>query len=467
MPSVFILMTKKQQSRIARIRKHNDEIALMSLDINTGVEKLRPEDLLQREVPGRVDDAFVRGRAWHRDNWFVQQICQMKQDFYNYDLQITPATPKAKKAVANVLADPMQRAELRRYIDSVWSEYILHQTVVSFWRKENTTHPFLLLPENCEYSDAFGIEKLRVALNYKKSDLEDDGKNGVVGLNPSQLARYAGNKKITLSEAEDEYFKVLTENLKGQGFGWPRLRRVFRTLSQNESMEIGEFMYALAGRLVVREHKIGFEVRSGANAMRQEAYLWKKKRSDEIQKFFAGRNGLCETVQQFDHNMAVHWVDPKFYDARKWDTIINRCMFWAGPLGFMLMAKTPNPYLLPMLEVQAKAERLKVADHCEYVISEGFGLPVKLQWGNRCFRDPRLGWDMAKFYTSQGPLSLTTGLEEGGWDPEVEAERKKEEAKASRKDELFPLYDVHHGNRPGEPEGAGRPQTSTNPKPKA
>ena len=41
-------------------------------------------------------------------------------------------------------------------------------------------------------------------------------------------------------------------------------------------MEVGESQLAYAARLVEREHHIGFEVKSGANAMRQENYLWKK-----------------------------------------------------------------------------------------------------------------------------------------------------------------------------------------------
>jgi hypothetical protein len=445
-----------------RLAERGDAEARFSLDINTGSEKLRPEDLLQREAPASIADAQVRARGWRRDNWFVEQVCLKRQDFYNHGLEIAPVEKgkAARVRLEKYLKDTGRRAALLRYISDVWSEYLLQDTVVSFWRRQQEMTPFLLLPEKCEYSDAMGVEILKYKPGCKKQQLEGNDANGIDGLNPAQVKRYTGHNAIVLSREHDEYYRVLTRGLRGEGFGWPRLRTVFRTCSQQESMEVGESMLALAGRMVMRFHKIGFEVRSGANAMRQEAFLWKKKRSDEILKFFKGHSGgFVETTGQFDHHIEYVWVDAKHYDARKWDTIIQRLMWWGGPLACMLMAKTPNPFLLPMLKAEAHAARADVGLHLEYVINEGFdlGVPVQLKWSDSCFYDLRLAWDMIKFYTQQGPLSLTSGLEHLGYNPDRELENKDQERKD--KERWMPLFDAAHGKRPGEVE-PGRPASA-------
>lgn len=443
---------KSQRAAFLRRQREDKQEARFSLDINTGVEKLRPEDLLQRETPNTVRDAFVNGRKWHKENWFVELICYLKAGYFNFGLEILPESKKDEKKLEAHQKDKRKNAELNRYIESVIGEFILQDTVVSFWREEANMSPYVLLPENCRYSDAMGIEKMHVFFEYTKQDLEDNSDS----LSPEMIKRYSGRREVLLDEERDEYFQVLTRGLRGYGFGWPRLRTVTRTLSQNESMEVGESMLALAGRLVERTHRFGFEVKASANAMKQSDYLWKKPRAEAIQNFYTGRSGFVETTRQFDHYTEYIWVDPKYYDTRKWLTIIDRLVWWAGPLGFMIMAKQPNPNMIQIFMTEAQGFRDKAARHMEYVISQGFGLNVKLKWSNQCFIDQRLFWDMAKTLMAQGPLSLTTGLEVGGFDPEREAQRKKDEAKKDRLQELVPLWDPNHnkGGKPGDP---GRP----------
>ena len=131
----------------------------------------------------------------------------------------------------------------------------------------------------------------------------------------------------------------------------------------------------------------------------------------------------------------------------------------------MMMAKSLSPFLLGMLKTSADKVRKRVGAHLEAVIDDGFniGTKVRLTWSNRCFYDSRLAWDMVKSLIQQGPLSLTTALEESDFDPIEEAARKKEEAATSRDDELLPKFDPNHGNRPGK---AGRkPGTPDPPNP--
>jgi hypothetical protein len=438
----------KARRRLQRKSMDQRDMALCSLDIVTGAQNLAtlsPQDLFDRERPEDIRATFKLAREWHKQNWFVEQVNLLKAAFYNYGLRIAAADKAGRAKLKAWLDDPDQRESLLRYIDTVWDEWLLLDNVVSFWREEKEMTPYILLGETCTYSDAMGIEKLKVNLGYKKHQLEG------ADLSQEEVRRYT-SQEITLSEDFDEFFRVLTRGARGSGFVVPRLYRVFRTLSQNESMEVGETMLAYAGRLVLRFHQLGFEVRSGSNSAKQAEYLWKKKRADAIEKFFKGRQGFAETTGQFDHKISYVWVDPKQYDGRKWETIVNRMLWWAGPLGFMMLAKSVSPFLLQMLKAQAEKDRRRVAAHLESVINAGFniGAKVKLSWSNRCFYDSRLAWDMVKSLMQQGPLSLTSSLEEADFDPETEAERKRDEASAERDKELLPKFDANHGKRPAE-----------------
>jgi hypothetical protein len=65
---------------------------MYSLDIVTGVEELRPEDLFQRETPGSANDSFAWAHAWRRENWFMEEIVRLKVAFGSFGLHVKPAS---------------------------------------------------------------------------------------------------------------------------------------------------------------------------------------------------------------------------------------------------------------------------------------------------------------------------------------------------------------------------------------
>jgi hypothetical protein len=217
---------------------------------------------------------------------------------------------------------------------------------------------------------------------------------------------------------------------------------------------------------VIEQHSIGFEPKSNMLGQRGAFFLWQKKRSDAILKQFKGIvGGLHRICVQFDHTIKYVVPDPKNYSREKWETIIERLMWWAGPVGFMYMAlsKTYDPFLPTMLGQQVRDDRdLYIGPHLNQVLDEFIPKSmgsVEVEWSDRIFVDAKLAWDMAKALMVQGPLSLTTALKEGGFKPDKEEEYKTEEAKPENRTRVLPIYDAAHGNRNGSPAqaGAGRP----------
>ncbi len=455
------------RSRVRSDRLRAQRSAKLSVDFSFGDvnnQNLDVHDMRWREATDDVKEAFKQARRWHRQNWFIREVVRAKFGFFNYGFTLKAANPK-QQAKLDAWSGPKGAGQLlRRYVRDTVMEWLIQDTVITFWRDSEA--PYHFLPETVKYTDAMGVEKLWVSLSYKKKDLEaaegDDTK-----FSPEEVQRYSSNQILIgdpkYPAARLEHFRVLTNGTRGQGLAWPSMYAAFRTLTQGESMEVGEAQLAMAGRMVIEQHQIGFEVKSASLAHKQANFLWDKKRAEDLMAFFNGSGrGLVRICSQFDHNIKFVWLDPKLFDAEKWNTIVNRLIWWAGPVGFMMLAKQDAPYLLPMLKAQMESDRAEfVGPHLEEVISVWSGVDCRVSWGSRIFTDPKLAWDRAKFLTAQGPLSLKTALQQADYDPDTEAENKKDEAKKTRKDELLPLYDASHGVSPGEaPEGAGRPKGS-------
>ena len=450
----------------------DSSLALLALDndISTGSQKLRPEDLLSRERPATPQDAFKRSRSWCAENWFVEQINLLKRGFYTYGQAFVPVDPKDHDKLKKFWQEkPDVLRALNRYHREVWQEWLALDTVISFWREKTKTAPFLFKAEICKYADRGGIRILKVKLDkpeFTPTKVQSENETGGLGYE-AMIERYFKGKEITMDatteEQWDEHFEVLTRGLRGEGFVLPRLYAIFRTLSQVESMEVGETMLAYAGRRVIHRHKLGFEARSNTPAanFQKEFSMWTKKRAQAMLSFFSGRSGFMDTVDNWDAELDVFLGDggPKNWDGRKWDTVIKRLLWWAGPLGFMLLANSMNPFLLPILKSAAEEDRKEVSDHLNFVVNQGFELPcrIKVKYSNRCFLDSRLAWDMVNGLMKQGPLSLTTALHEGDFDPQTEERRKLAEAAPAKSKIYLPLVSPTGKNDNGNNGKAGRP----------
>jgi hypothetical protein len=414
-------------------------------------DSLTTDQLAARENPADKRDLFATARKWREENWFVGAILALKADCVGFGQTLGPKDKKKKKEFEAWLEklDARGRASNRmlveKYLRTAIDELLLQQNLVSFWRPGVAPYP--LLTEHCTYRDALGAETLRVRMCYSAEDLKE------AGFAKADIDRYSKGE-ILLTESRGEFFRVFTWGLTGTGFGIPRMKEVFRTCSQNESMEVGESLYAYVGRTVLRMHHLGWEVKKDAG-MRQTDAMWDKSRAKGIEKFFKGlQGGVAELTANFDHKVSLVWLDPKNYEAKKWETIVARLMWWGGPLAFMLTARNLNPNFMPLFKAEVKKFRADVKPHLEHVLTQALQPPggIQVDWTDECFADMRLLWDMIKTLMQQGPASLTTAQRFAGLNPEVEAENKVTETDDPDSDKKYlPKYTPGTGNRPADP----------------
>lgn len=442
------------------------------MNIYTGEDKSLGALERGQACPKKPSTAMELARRWHRENWFINPVIQLRTAFYNYGFKLVPAgkpTAAARQELEKWLAGDVKKTGERAHVEKLvrfsLSELQLLDNSVALWRdysapawrgsifaSRGVTPAYLEKPEECQFSDKFNLEVLKLKPDVTYEEMKERG------FPDNAIRRYTQGEIQLDPEKWGEHFRVLRRD-GFDGFAYPALNSVFKVLSQNESMEVGEQALAMLGRNVVRLWKTGFEPK--VTSVGQNAKHWKydDKSAAKWEKHLKGLvGGMSQSVVQFDRKAEDVWVDVKHYNGQKWETILNRLMWWGGPLAFMMMAKSVSPFLLGMLKTLAQADRALVAPHVVEIIHRSFRPPfaVAVEWSDECFNDSRLAWDQIKFLMTQGPASLTTGLRKAGLDPLQEDENKRDEK--GRKADLLPLLMPGKGNDSGGGSRAGRQQ---------
>lgn len=381
---------------------------------------------------GPPAEVFSKVRRWTSSHFFLRGALPLLANFINHGLKIRVDGRSAGKWLT-----PEREAQVALFIHQAILERVKESNLLVFIRANNVVKgrpPQLLFPERCVFEDAHGDEftRYRVALRPE-----------VLAELPLSLRTRYSTGEVTFGDRKHEAFNranplwaetllVWKDCAPGRGLAWPALFAAFPTLAQSDSMEVGEGAYAFAGRTAVRQHKLGHEIKGGPKAG-LPTHFYKKERGKAVKEFFKGASGFREFVGNFDHEIDVPWIDPKKYDAKKWETVRDRLVDMVGPLARIYAARGVTPDMANMLEVQCQAMRRDLRGFLVRVVEEGFGAKgtVTLTWKNDCFRAARLQAELFKFGTTAGFVSATTGAEavlgEGAYPDEME--NKKAELK--------------------------------------
>lgn len=457
------------------VRSWDDKtIGLSAMDIQLGGNVARPPaTLTSAEVPKDIQRAQKLAWNYYCDSSFlIRPIVDMRSAFYGFGCQVLvkdkAPTPKMveqwQKKLKNfeeycdgaVLGNVMDH--VGRYISDSIRDIQIYDAVVSYWHGVNKifTLPFpvphTIQPFKCTYTSAGGYPKLKIALDWDKQDLPGSPLNYQSGQQERQLGFYAQNdaaRKLKVSGERDkeEHWSVFSEGAFGFGFGRPSMAAIFRPLGQSASMEAGETQIGYLARSPIRQTQLGHETRYGPYAGTAANFVT-KKRWEQNRKILQPQQGFMDMTTNFDHKIIYHWIDPKWFDASKWQTIIQRIIWWGGPAAWMFVTKSINPFLFPIFMREAQDVRRKVISHVQPMLALALDADdLTVKFSDTCFTDQRLMLDMMKFLVAQGPMSTTTALEWGGMNPETETENKEKEAKK-------PLLRLPIFNKGGQGSGA-------------
>jgi hypothetical protein len=400
-------------------------------------------------TPEKLSKAFLGARYWSK-HWFIGSVLQLRFSFFHYGFAIKSEDKSAATAVKNW--EKNNRKMYRRYARDCWREWLVQSNTVALWG--DLRPPMVFRTEDCKFEDAFGIEKLTV--NHRLTSSQIAKMKGLSRKEAAQLIS-GGGRMVLTHDAGGFDFAVVKREAAGWGFGWPDMMSLFDCTAQLQSLEVGDAALAQACRLVIEQHKLGHEIKAGMHSG-SPAHFWTPKRQKAVESMLKGKTGHVRVTTNFDHTIDYPRPKPEAYAASRYESGITRLALWSMPLGQMVLMKSLNPYLLPLLKFQALSERDIIGEHMREVFIEALGAPdsTKITWSNECFNDSRIAADLIKFGLQSGPVSQGTFLEAAGCDQETEVERKKFESNLP-KEAVEPIYDAAHGKpdkgQPGRKRG--------------
>ncbi|MHB9007638.1 MAG: hypothetical protein ACYDC1_11970 [Limisphaerales bacterium] len=404
-------------------------------------------------------EQFLRCRELFGTNLWMGQVIEKWAAFANFGLRfkgVTEGRPARAGRTAGGVAKPDPGRELRQFIRQAWFEFFTTDNLVAAWASFTRQVPMVLPPEKCEFVDALGQQSLKYRPEVNVATVTD-----------AALKARLATGMLEIGAVPKEGFRVVRRTgLAGSGFVAPRLFRVFGESTEWENLAYGEKGLSRFCRSALRQHVVGYEIKSGPLAGQPIHHL-KPSYAKSIQAKL-NTPGARDFTSNFDHTIKFVYPEAAHWDKRRWEALYDRLAWWAGPLG-MLLQGTRNQTNLPVLmralqvEIQDLRENL-MRPFIEDVAMQSFGVDVRVTWSTQCFQDTRIWAEMLKFGVQSGPVSPQTFNEETGRDDEMELERKTEaHGQASIR---MPVFDAAHGTEPArasKTKTSGRPAGTADP----
>lgn len=360
-----------------------------------------------------VKDRFKKARKICESNSFVQDVLYLKLAFFNMGFAVTGM-------------DGVESAsgyDFGQIARDVWNEFLLCDNVVAFWRARGEGEPLPVVTifdcEQVEYSDAFGLNQVKLTMEASKLDA---GRRRALG------DRYAGaiesGKPITLNRKDGECWKVLKIGKRGKGLISPRIYSVFEKLSALELLEIGDWAGAWTMKNVIRQIKKGHDIKTGPLAG-QPLHFITKKVADAIKSEMRNKTGAHDAVTNFDIDILYKFLDPRFFDAKKYDGVIGRLKSWAGAVG-QILDPQPSPNVCEVLNAEMKMARGMVGPFLESIFKDPDFLgeekaAAKVIWDKYAAMPWKIRLELTRLGYTNGLLSPQTARGMFGFDDEEES----------------------------------------------
>ena len=394
-------------------------------------------------------DRFEKARKIHETNSYVRDTLHLKEVFFNKGFAVSGI--EAVEAGYDC-------GQLAR---DVWGEFLLCDNVVAFWREREEGEPLPLVTifdcEQVEYSDAFGMNRVKFIPKAAKLDAKTRK-----ALGPRYAEAIEKGKPLELSRQQGECWRVLKVGKRGKGLVSPGIYSVFEKLSALELLEIGDWAGAWTMKNVIRQIKKGHEIKTG-NLAGQPLHFITKKISDAIKSELRTKTGAHDAVTNFDIDILYKFLDPRFFDAKKYDGILGRLKAWAGAAGQLLDAQL-SPFVCEVLDAEMKAARGMVGPFLEGVLNDpGFlgaarGAALKVVWDEHAAMPWKIRLELIRLGYTNGLLSPQSAREMFGFDDAKESGRLLEAHQHPK--QYWPPFEAKQGflnNKPqgGRPDGGG------------
>jgi hypothetical protein len=454
-----------------RDRNQNRLIAMEAADLYGGtIDPLMPANLTFEMVFGALwgrkkgARQYKQARELSTSSDFFGATIYLKEIFFNDGFSFgEDKNTKLKKWLRE------QGYDFARIVNDAWQEWLTCDNVVAFWQqreKQSDGLPIVTILdcEICDYKNAFGFETLTLQLPKVNFSAEELSRMSAKGLDKRYLDAIKDGKKLVLDESNGERFKVLTRAKLGKGLAPPRVGLVLQQLSVMELFGIGDWAAASMMKKVMRQFQKGHEIKAGPLAG-QPTHFLKVKEAKQILNAQKNKDGAYDSVTNFDMNTKFPFIDPRYFDAKKFEGTLARLERWAGPVGRILLAgQSQSPYLMDAFETEGKRQRRLIGDFLAAIFRDESFVgnnppPVDLvpRWNQRSFTPAKMLIEMGRFLYSDGLLSGPTAREWFELDDKEEGDLQEKAAK--KRQRYTPPFEAKQGMVAGSTKG-GRPVES-------
>jgi len=435
--------SKSSSTRVPARLRGLEEIAFWS-ETASGLQPLSFEQYMSTWLLGSasLQQIFKKCRELAGGHSYMQWVCGLKRTFFNAGITVS--------------GDSSIQSQVKRVAGDAWSEYLACDNAIAIWNTNLGLPTPVVTIFDCdqvEYSNALGIEKLKVWLPQSRLTVAQQRIYG-----PRISDAIMNGRALTLEERHGEYFKVLTRAKLGRGLAMPRMKVAFLDLAIYDILRQGDHNGAWARKNLMRHSKKGHESKYGA-AAGSPAYFFTKAFGEKLKKRFAGMNGFSEFVSNFDLTLDYVYLNPEYFSKETLETTIERLDRWAGPAGSLLQRGAEgraNPHLMHIFQEQGNEERAAMAEFLEGIYNhESFGLkdPVKVTFSETVWLNSEQLQKWIQYAQGAGLMSGQTARSLLGLDSEKESRL----IKASHEDALAftPPFEAKQGllrNEGGRPE---------------
>jgi hypothetical protein len=433
-------------------------------EIDTGLTPLLPQNLVAPTIyrehwfNKEIHEQFKLARTFLGENDFYGGVHYVKHNYFSEGFRFLNQDSKTKAWLKKY-----KKFDFQRLSDDIWTEWLLCDNVVAVWFKPKTqgTLPTVTILdcEICIYTDVMGIEKLMLKLP-KNSKIDA----GVVKqLGPKWAEAMKTGKPVEVDPNKGEYFKVLTRAKKGQGFCRARIGQIVTELSTLDLLEIADWSGAWMHKNIARQIVKGHSVNGGPDAGSTKHFLTVAQQK-RIMRELKNKSGAFDVVTPHDLKFVYNFLDPRFFDMKKYEGTMMRLERWAGAAGNLLNAGSrQDPLLMDSFEQEGRKNREMVKGFMEDIINdenfigEETAPPQDLEvgWNPNSFRSMKFILEYIRLMNGNGLMSPQTAREIGYLDEDQESARMLAASKNPKK--YTPVFEAKQGNTSGK---GGRPSDS-------
>lgn len=445
----------------------------------------------------------------------INAIVNTKRVFFSagFTARVKATPTKWVKTLLKLLADPMDvlknptrvyrlNQDLRKWIGAYQFAQVMEELIDQFETFDNlclawkltsssevkwvqTIEPYRLL----DYSGARGQKSLRVELTewmkkFIREICAQEGSNQkgkerllAQGLEEKYIdAVIKGDDYVDLKHEDGEYWIVRTLGPPNSGLAWPSMRTVFFDIVLRQMLESGDFAIAHFFKRVIQLIQHGEKAPGGTGVIPDRGPTWTT--DEDLAKLEEYFQLPSDTLRLFvDHTVKINYALPpaEALEPDKYKGPDQRIIRW-GDVADVIMTGEGGSYATGFLGIKKMVAKGEFTRRIvgEEVLAQFLMHPamrgifprmidddtVRVLFDKQNLKEPSQLLDELTALYDRGAMSNDTFIEQLGFDPDTELQRKLEGEPMRTK--WIPWYEPRQGM---QSEKTGRPRSDNRPDP--